>query len=82
MVSNVGLFAVDAAVFQKYAVLCTFRQSIDTRVDVDGNHSFSSCAVLDKKNSSVLMCRVRADTYIDDGSGKEILKPRIHFVCS
>ena len=82
MVSNVGLFAVEAAVFQKCAVLCTFRQSIDTRVDVEGNHSFSSRAVLDKKNLSVLVFRVRADTYINDGSGKEILKPRIHFVCS
>ena len=35
-----------------------------------------------KKKLSVLVCRVRADTYINDGSGKEILKPRIHFVCS
>lgn len=53
MVSNVGLFAVEAAVFQKYAVLRMFCQSIDTRVDVDGNRSFSSCAVLDKKFVSV-----------------------------
>jgi len=53
MVSNGGSFALEAAVFQKYAVLRASHQSIDTRVDVDGNRSFSSCAVLDKKFVSV-----------------------------
>ena len=76
MVSNVGLFAVEAAVFQKCAVLCTFRESMLTAIIL------LVLARYWKKKLSVLVCRVRADTYINDGSGKEILKPRIHFVCS
>lgn len=80
MVSNVGLSVVEAAVFQEHVSLGPLRNSIDARVNADGNYSFSPGVMSDENTLVNVRMRISRQYFHRGPRRKKTVSLRIHYV--